>query len=212
MSLFPSIPAPLAQFPARVFPRSGNYSPNSGFGNQIGNVIEPQKLALIQLAGFLTLSLTWLIPAPSVGSQGTWSAPVVGSDLINSYKAPATKFGAGHRGVDYEVNLGQGVFAPAPGKVSFVGKVVDRQVLSLSHDQNIVSSYEPVCSSLVVGEAVSAGDLIGEICEPEQSYVPHCADRICLHFSARNNGHYLSPLWFTGELSQSVLLPWVEPS
>lgn len=175
-------------------------------------MIEPQKLALMQLAGFLTLSLTWLIPAPSVGSQGTWSPPVVGSVLVNSYKAPATSFGSGHRGVDYEVNLGQGIFAPASGTVSFAGKVVDRQVLSLSHDQNVFSSYEPVCSSLAVGESVSAGDLIAEVCEPEPSYVAHCQDRICMHFSARKDEDYLSPLWFTGELSPSVLLPWVEPS
>jgi murein DD-endopeptidase MepM/ murein hydrolase activator NlpD len=175
-------------------------------------VIEPQKIAALQLAGFLTLSLTWLIPSPSLGNQQTWMSPVVGSELVNSYRAAETTYGPGHRGVDYQVTLGQGVFAPAGGNVSFVGKVVDRQVLSLSHQDGIVSSYEPVCSSLAIGQEVSAGDLVAEVCEADQEYLQHCADVICLHFSTRRYGEYLSPLWFTGELSPSELLPWIEPS
>ena len=175
-------------------------------------MIEPQKIATLQLAGFLTLSLTWLIPSPSLGNQPTWMSPVIGSGLVNSYRAAETTYGSGHRGVDYQVTLGQGIFAPAGGTVSFVGKVVDRQVLSLSHKDGIVSSYEPVCSSLAIGQAVSAGDLVAEVCEADQEYLQHCADVNCLHFSTRRYGEYLSPLWFTGELSPSVLLPWVEPS
>jgi hypothetical protein len=114
--------------------------------------------------------------------------------------------------VDYEVTLGQGVFAPANATVSFAGLVVDRPVLSLSHNGQVVSAFEPVCSALNVGEQVVAGELVAEVCEPEQDYVPHCNDKLCLHFSVRRNGEYLSPLWFTGQLSPSVLLPWIEPS
>ena len=174
-------------------------------------MIEPQKIAALQLAGFLTLSLTWLVPSPSLGSQPTWSSPVIGSGLVNSYRSPETAYGNGHRGVDYQVTLGQGVFAPADATVSFVGKVVNRQVLSLSHQGKVVSSYEPVCSSLVVGQEVSAGDLVAEVCEAEQDYIQHCLDILCLHFSTRQDGEYLSPLWFTGELAPSILLPWIEP-
>ena len=175
-------------------------------------MIEPQKLAIFRLAGFLALSLSWQIPAPSLGSQTSWSAPVVGSTLVNSYLSPESPYGAGHRGVDYQVALGQGVFAPADATVSFIGKVADRPVLSLMHHQNVVSSYEPVCSFLVVGQEVNAGELVAEMCEPEQDYLPHCAEKFCLHFSARKDGEYLSPLWFTGELAPSMLLPWIEIS
>jgi hypothetical protein len=82
----------------------------------------------------------------------------------------------------------------------------------LSHEGNLVSSYEPVCSSLVVGQEVSAGDLVGEVCEADLGYLQHCADAFCLHFSTRRDGEYLSPLWFTGELAPSKLLPWIEPN
>jgi murein DD-endopeptidase MepM/ murein hydrolase activator NlpD len=175
-------------------------------------VIEPQKIAALQLAGFLTMSVTWLLPSPSLGNQPSWVSPVVGSQLVNSYKAAETAYGSGHRGVDYQVTLGQGVFAPSAATVSFVGKVVDRPVLSLSHEENLVSSFEPVCSSLVVGQEVAAGDLVAEVCEADQDYVQHCSDTLCLHYSTRKNGEYLSPLWFTGELSPSKLLPWIEPN
>lgn len=175
-------------------------------------MIEPQRIAALQLAGFLTLSLTWLVPSPSLGSQPVWVPPVVGSELVSSYRSPERPYGTGHRGVDYQVTLGQGVFAPADGTVSFVGKVVDRPVVSLSHQGGIVSSFEPICSSLVVGQEVSIGDLVGEVCEADEEYIQHCAESICLHFSTRKHGDYLSPLWFTGELSPSVLLPWIEPN
>lgn len=113
--------------------------------------------------------------------------------------------------MDYQVELGQGVFAPAEGQVHFVGKVVDRQLISLSHQGEILTAFEPVCSKLKLGDVVSKGDLIGEICEAEENYQPHCDQSFCLHFSIRKHGEYLSPLWFTGELTPSRLLPWIEP-
>lgn len=157
------------------------------------------------------LALAWQTPSPSIGSERQFSPPVIGSSLINSYRQSETEYSAGHRGVDYEVELGQGVFAPGDGRVHFVGKVVNRQLISLAHDNNLLSAYEPVCSSLQEGDSVNAGDLIGEVCEADGSYKPHCEQLFCLHFSIRRNGEYLSPQWFTGELSPSRLLPWIEP-
>jgi murein DD-endopeptidase MepM/ murein hydrolase activator NlpD len=211
MPLSPSIPAQKRPLPARVFPRLLRPKPIRARIKHIWKVIEPQKIAVLQLAGFLTLSVTWLVPSPSLGSQPVWVPPVVASQLVHSYKAADTAYGSGHRGVDYQVTLGQGVFAPSDATVSFVGKVVDRPVLSLSHEGNLVSSYEPVCSSLVVGQQVAAGELVAEVCEADQDYLQHCTDAFCLHFSTRKDGEYLSPLWFTGELAPSKLLPWIEP-
>lgn len=178
---------------------------------QIRAVIDPERMATLQLASFLVLALAWQTPAPSLGSEQVLTTPVVGSSLINSYRQSETEYSAGHRGVDYEVELGQGVFAPGNGQVHFVGKVVNRQLISISHEGGLLSAFEPVCSQLQLGDQVAKGDLIGEICEAEDSYQPHCEDMFCLHFSIRRNGQYLSPLWFTGELSPSRLLPWVDP-
>lgn len=174
-------------------------------------MIDPKRHAAIQLATFLVLALTWQLPAPSLGKTQQLTPPVVGSALINSYRQSETEYSAGHRGVDYEVELGQGVFAPAAGTVHFVGKVVDRQLISLSHQGQLLTAFEPVCSTLKRGQEVKQGDLIGEVCEADISYDQHCYRVFCLHFSIRKNGEYLSPLWFTGELTPSRLLPWVEP-
>jgi murein DD-endopeptidase MepM/ murein hydrolase activator NlpD len=175
-------------------------------------VIEPGRLTTLQLASFVVLALAWQFPAPSLGSEKQLVSPVVGSRLINEYRQSETEYSAGHRGVDYEVVLGQAVFAPAAGKVHFIGKVVNRQLISLSHEEGLLSAFEPVCSQLELGAEVAKGELIGEVCEADETYQQHCEQLFCLHFSIRKNGKYLSPLWFTGELSESRLLPWIEPN
>jgi murein DD-endopeptidase MepM/ murein hydrolase activator NlpD len=175
-------------------------------------VIEPDRINLLQLASFLALALSWQLPTPSLGAENQFSSPVVGSALIGEYRQSETPYSAGHRGVDYEATLGQAVFAPADGQVHFVGKVVNRQLISLDHGRLLLSAFEPVCSQLNEGDLVVSGELIGEVCEGEPSYELHCESMICLHFSVRKNGEYLSPLWFTGELTPSRLLPWIEPT
>ena len=174
-------------------------------------MIEPDRLAMLQLGSFLALALTWQIPAPSLGAEVPMSPPVVGSTVVQHYRQSDTPYTAGHRGVDYLVVLAQGVFAPADGNVHFVGEVVNRQLISLSHNEQLLSSFEPVCSTFTEGEFVQKGQLIGEVCEGEETYQPHCQHQTCLHFSIRKNGEYLSPLWFTKQLTSSRLLPWVDP-
>lgn len=174
-------------------------------------MIEPKNTLYLQLASFLALSLAWQVPSPTIGSELPWQEPVVGSKQINSYLAPLDAYSAGHRGIDYEVDLNQAVFAPADGQVHFVGQVVNRSLISLSHDENTLSSFEPVCSTLAKGQKVSSGDLIGEVCEADSSYKQHCQEQFCLHFSTRKNGEYISPMWLLGDLPPSRLLPWIEP-
>jgi murein DD-endopeptidase MepM/ murein hydrolase activator NlpD len=175
-------------------------------------VIEPDRASLLQLASFLALALSWQLPTPSLGAEGQFSTPLVGSEIVREYRQSETPYSAGHRGIDYEATLGQAVFAPANGRVHFVGNVVNRQLISLDHGGRLLSAFEPVCSQLTEGETVVSGQLIGEVCEGQASYEPHCEPKTCLHFSVRKNGEYLSPLWFTGELTASRLLPWTEPT
>ena len=173
-------------------------------------MIEPDRISLLQLASFLAVALSWQVPAPSLGAERTMDSPLVGSSVVRQYRQSETPYSAGHRGIDYEATLGQAVFAPAEGKVHFVGEVVNRQLISLDHDQELLSAFEPVCSQLTEGDSVVSGQLIGEVCEGGASYDPHCQPSICVHFSVRKNGEYLSPLRFTGELKPSRLLPWIE--
>jgi hypothetical protein len=129
--------------------------------------------------------------------------PLFTTNLKRDYLAPVSEYAAGHRGVDLEVELGSEIYSPVSGFVSFNGKLVDRQVLTITSDGGRKYSFEPVCSGLSVGQKVVAGDAIGSHCEPDPTYESHCAS--CVHYSARTVYGYLSPLYLLGQLQPSFL-------
>jgi murein DD-endopeptidase MepM/ murein hydrolase activator NlpD len=136
------------------------------------------------------------------GASVSWVWPVRPPRMIvRPYIAPPTPYAAGHRGID--VGTGDDpspVFSPDDGVVHFAGVVVDRPVLSIRHSGGLISSYEPVITELVAGEAVRRGEVVGVL------QAGHCS-RPCLHFGVRRHGEYLSPLNFLGGIPHSVLLP-----
>jgi murein DD-endopeptidase MepM/ murein hydrolase activator NlpD len=142
------------------------------------------------------------VPAPARAAPAAaarWSWPIAGAHPITRpFIAPATEYSAGHRGIDIAAT--GDVVAPADGVVHFVGFVVDRPVLSISHPGGVLSSYEPVESSLHEGDVVERGEVIGHIMPG------HCAQP-CLHFGVRVDGEYVSPMLFLGGIPYSVLLP-----
>jgi murein DD-endopeptidase MepM/ murein hydrolase activator NlpD len=143
-----------------------------------------------------TAPSSWVAP---VASAARWRWPVPGDHrIVRPFIAPSTKYSAGHRGID--IAASGDVYAPANGVVHFVGFVVNRDVLSIQHPGGVISSYEPVSSTLHAGETVTRGEIIGTI-EPG-----HCAE-LCLHFGVRIDGQYVSPLLFLGGIERPVLLP-----
>jgi len=138
---------------------------------------------------------------PSVARLGAWSWPVSGTHaLARPYVAPAGPYGAGHRGIDIRAPLGAPVLAPDDGVVHFAGFVVDRPVLSIEHAEGVLSSFEPVQTSLVEGDRVVRGQVIGALLPG------HCASP-CLHLGVRVGGEYVNPLLFLGGVGWSVLYP-----
>lgn len=144
--------------------------------------------------------LALLAPAaPAAGSESRWAWPVRGAhQILRPFIAPATRYAAGHRGID--IATSGTVYAPADAVVQFSGFVVDRPVLSLAHSGRILSSYEPVTSSLVAGDTVRRGQVVATVAPG------HCSE-LCLHFGVRVDGEYVSPLLFLGGILHSVLLP-----
>jgi murein DD-endopeptidase MepM/ murein hydrolase activator NlpD len=108
---------------------------------------------------------------------------------------------AGQRGIDIRASPAAEVRAPADGVVHFAGVVVDRPVLSIDHGGGVLSSYEPVETTLHKGDVVRRGQVIGTLA------AGHCASRACLHFGVRIAGEYVSPLLFLGGQPRAVLLP-----
>ena len=152
----------------------------------------------------VAIALAAQVPGTPVTSP-VWDWPVdAPHPVVRVYLAPATPYSAGHRGVDIGAGSSS-VYAVASGVVTFAGFVVDRPVLSIGHPDGVVSSYEPVSSDLVAGDAVAQGQLVGTL-EPG-----HCAT-LCLHLGARRNGQYVSPMTYLGQLARAVLLPTRMPS
>ena len=169
-----------------------------------------EDLARLLAACLLTLAILLLLPATQARAAiaDTWSWPIAQPwHIERAYLAPPTPYGIGHRGIDLTASLGTPVFAPADGTVLFVGTVVDRGVISIDHGPatqtttpSVMSSFEPVIATVVAGDRVAAGDVIGHVSEGM-----HCA---CLHLGARINGEYVSPLAFLSAIDRAVLLPW----
>lgn len=122
----------------------------------------------------------------------------------SDYSLPVSEYGAGHRGIDLFVETNQELTAPFDSVVSFVGEVVDRKLITLLSMTGYKASFEPVCSSLTVGDFVEEGEVFGWQCDGDDEYEEHCQN--CVHFSVRNEYGYLNPLLFVGRLWPSVLI------
>ena len=137
---------------------------------------------------------------PYVGAA--WSWPVAGIRVVtNPFRAPPQPWAAGHRGMDVLAGPTAEVYAPEAGVVAFVGTVVDRPLLTIAHQDGLVTTLEPVSSELSPGEPVAAGDRVGTLAHGGHS-VPGT-----LHLGVRWHGVYINPLLFYGGVARAVLLP-----
>lgn len=153
------------------------------------------------IALMLTGTSPTAIALPDSEAGSGWSWPV-GSPhtIVRAYIAPETAYSRGHRGIDIGAPAGADVLAPIDGVIHFSGFVVDRDLVSIDHGGGVISSFEPVLSTLAEGTVVRRGERIGAL----QS--GHCGAP-CLHLGVRVHGQYVSPLNFLEGLERSVLLP-----
>lgn len=143
--------------------------------------------------------------------------------VIHPFEKPAQRWSAGHRGVDLAVpEHDRHVYAPAPGKVVFNGRIVNRKVLVIAHPDGRRSTFEPMDETLPVGTTVAAGEVIGTVAAPdsagENSVRPYrrCSTA-CLYWGVRQGGargdgsgkeaEYINPMSLLGSKEPSILLP-----
>lgn len=129
--------------------------------------------------------------------RGTFQWPT-GSParVLRAFEAPASRWGAGHRGVDLAVAEGAEIRSAGPGRVVFAGTVATVPVVSVAHGGGLRTTYQPVRARLVRGSVVRTGDVIGTL--DFGAFDPgHCREA-CLHWGARvgsaHRAHYLDPL------------------
>ena len=156
---------------------------------------------MFKLLALITLLASGFAPKPELLAK---PVPFFDQSIINPYRAPLWEKGPGHRGIDLVVTEDAPITAPFDGRVFFVGKVVDRKVITLISDSGLKASFEPVCSNLVKNQRVFQGYELGFYCEPDPSYEKHCVT--CIHFSIRNQHGYLNPELFYGLLKPPRLL------
>jgi len=130
--------------------------------------------------------------------------PVTSQEVVRSYLAPKTKYSSGHRGIDLKVFGNEEIKSPVSGVIGFTGKVGFRDLVTIKFQDREIT-LEPVCGSLPSNTAVSAGQVIGNFCEPDAEYKWHCES--CIHFGLKTPGGYLSPELYLGSLTPSRLLP-----
>ena len=181
-----------------------HFSPDSHLPRIVAAIARHTPSMKRVLASALLVVLV-LSAGPAAADPPRWAWPTPAPHaLVRQYLAPATPYGPGHRGIDIATDSVE-VTAPADGVVHFAGVVVDRPVLSVRHLGGLLSSFEPVSTVLVEGDAVERGQVVGTL---ERG---HCPQQLCLHFGVRLDGEYVNPLLLLGGVPRSVLLPTRAP-
>lgn len=159
---------------------------------------------LVVLALALGAMLAPISSAGAAPPEPRWTWPLDPPHrLVRAFEAPAHAYGPGHRGVDLSGG-GTRVLAVEGGVVRFAGQVAGRGVVSVTHADGLISTYEPVTASVAIGDAVGAGHVLGEL----SATGSHCTGGApCLHLGARRGETYLDPMLLLGMRGPSVLLP-----
>ena len=153
-------------------------------------------------------------PAPASGVWPLQPRPAV----VAGFDPPASRYGAGHRGVDLGGHLGAPVRTALAGRVSYARRLAGRGVVVVDHGTTR-TTYEPVAATVHVGDRVRTGAVIGRL----QLFGSHCFPRSCLHWGLiEGRDHYLDPLTLVGAapvrllplagaLPFPLLGPWTPP-
>jgi murein DD-endopeptidase MepM/ murein hydrolase activator NlpD len=123
--------------------------------------------------------------------------------VVRGFDPPETPYGAGHRGVDLLGSAGQTVRAALGGRVSYAGPLFGRGVVVVDHGVTR-TTYEPVSSSVEVGQTVARGEPVGVL----ELHGSHCFPRACLHWGWLAGETYLDPLRLVGAGPVRLLPLW----
>ncbi len=145
------------------------------------------------------------IPPPGVvvPAGREWAWPLAGQPpVVHPFDPPASRWSAGHRGVDLSASVGDAVVAAAAGTVTFAGTIAGRGVVVVGTGAGLRTTLEPIESQVAVGDVVVRGQQIGTV----GGQPGHCAPATCLHWGVLRGDTYLDPLALLG-LRHVMLLP-----
>ncbi|MEZ5281645.1 MAG: M23 family metallopeptidase [Acidimicrobiales bacterium] len=120
--------------------------------------------------------------------------PVV-APIADPFRAPASPYGAGNRGIEFDTAPGTFVAAAGAGVVTFAGPVAGQRWVTISHPDGVRTSYGPLAEVLVAtGRSVNRGE-----------HIATSSSR--LHVSARIGDAYVDPAVLFGAFVSVRLVP-----
>ncbi|HEX6443913.1 MAG TPA: M23 family metallopeptidase [Streptosporangiales bacterium] len=152
------------------------------------SVLRVPYRCLLVLAGWLGLLVLPSGAAAAPAAPTSWQLPLPDTVVLRAFDPPASRWSAGHRGVDLAAAVGTDVLAAGDGVVAFAGQVGGRQVVVVRHGE-LRTTYLPVRAGVRVGAHVRAGQPIGTLLAGT-----HCGTRPCLHWGLLRGDTYLDPM------------------
>ncbi len=158
------------------------------------------RVLVIALAGALSLSAVAPLPAGAEPDPQVVHRPPVDAPVVDAFRPPTTAWGAGNRGLTYDLAPGTAVRATADGEVVFAGQVGGTLHVTIRHADGLRTSYS-FLDRIVVrrGRRVAGGDPIG-------------AGGLGFHLGARVGDTYIDPAALFASVRIEVrLVPHIEP-
>jgi murein DD-endopeptidase MepM/ murein hydrolase activator NlpD len=91
--------------------------------------------------------------------------------------------------------------------VTFAASLAGRGVVTIDHDGDLSTTYEPVTPTVTAGTQVHGGEQIGTVVPGH----PGCPVPACLHWGVRRGAEYLNPLTLVAHDTRIRLKPWTDP-
>jgi septal ring factor EnvC (AmiA/AmiB activator) len=108
------------------------------------------------------LLLVSLFLAPAEPPEAVTYQPPVVAPVADRFRAPATPYGPGNRGLEYATVPGTPVRAAAAGTVAFAGQVGGHLHVTVAHADGVRTTYAFLGTIRArTGDAVAAGDAVG---------------------------------------------------
>jgi murein DD-endopeptidase MepM/ murein hydrolase activator NlpD len=130
------------------------------------------------------------VSMPRADADGSFTPPVDGA-IVDHFRPPATAYGPGNRGVDYQTDVGDPVRAAADGEVVYAGWRDGGwgNEVTIAHGHGVRAMYAHLSAvGVAVGDHVDAGETIGLVGATGDATGPH------LHFELRLRGAAIDPL------------------
>ncbi len=158
-------------------------------------------LALISSFGAFEVRAAEPAAAEGSGVPSAWSRPVPGR-VVHPFVAPKSRFGAGHRGVDFAAPIGTPVQAARSGVVTFAGAVGGTLHVVIDHGGGIRTSMSFLATvSVRAGQHVARGESVGTAggAGPDHEFG-------VLHFGVRVGEDYVDPMALFGAVDLAAAI------